>query len=103
MECFRYDFFSDHSIILSFYQSFPAAWIANYMVTVGDLAPPPKSPQVLDYAPYRPCGRYPGTPPISVPSTVRCDERAIGQYVYIYLPGTSYLTFCEASVYGVGK
>ena len=52
---------------------------------------------------YNECGQYSGTPPGGQFVTVTCDSGSIGQYVFIYLPTSNYLTICEVEVYHTGK
>ena len=82
---------------------FAATWISAFQVTATMKRPPPTSTFDLDNTGYYRCGQYQGTPPVSSPAQVNCDEGSIGRYVYVYLPGTMYLTFCEVSVYGKRK
>ena len=68
-----------------------------------DFRPPAPSGYNLDHEGYRRCGQWNGQPPLSSANLMKCDEDAIGRYVYIYIPHTEYLTICEAEVYGLRK
>ena len=80
---------------------FSAAVLNGFLVAVTDERPPVPSVYNLDLPQYRKCGKYGGTPQASNPVELECDNKdAIGRYVYVYLPATNYLYFCEAFVYG---
>ena len=57
----------------------------------------------LDHTGYRKCGQFPGKPQMIVPNKLECDEKAIGRYLYVYLPKTGYLLICEVEVFGLRK
>ena len=80
-----------------------ANYMKDFIVTVGDERPPVQNGFDLDHPPFRRCGQYMGTPLTSVPTTIWCDELAVGRYVYVYLPGKNYLQLCEVEAFGLRK
>ena len=79
--------------------------MANYKVVASPLRPVkmPKLGTALDYAPHRLCGAYSGTPPSGSTTTIECDERAIGRYVYVYAPIVGTLYISEFEIFGFRK
>ena len=76
------------------------ARLKDFRVLISDTGFPVSSSQ-LDTDQFQLCGQYPGIPPASVKSRVKCPWGGItGRYVYITLPRTDYLTMCEVLVYG---
>ena len=70
------------------------------VVTVTDLTPPAISGWDIDKYLYRFCASYEGTPTAGMPTTIKCDEGAIGRYLYLMVPGSGHMTICEAEVGG---
>ena len=70
---------------------------------LADVRPPPDSGYDLDHAPYRMCGQFNGRPMPSMPNRVFCEDTAIGEYLYIYIPRQNYLHFCEVEAFGMRK
>ena len=76
----------------------------DFIIAVTDLEPPPKdNAWALDHIGYRRCAQYDGRVPASATVTLQCDERAIGRYLYVYLPYNNILTVCEVQVFGLGQ
>ena len=79
--------------------AFPAR-LKDFRVLISDTGFPVSLSQ-LDTEQFQLCGQYPGIPPDSVKSRVKCPWGGItGSYVYITLPRWDYLTLCEVQVYG---
>ena len=86
----------------SFYH-ITAQRLKDFRVVASDFKPPAPSGYNLEHEGYRECGRWKGIPAAGKVATLKCDEKAIGRYVYIFIPGTEYLTICEAEIYGLRK
>ena len=74
-------------------------------MVLSDNRPPVKSGYDLDYEGlgYRKCGAFPGAAMAGMPNRLDCADGAIGQYLYVYLPVSDYITICEAEAYGTRK
>ena len=73
-------------------------------IVASDIKPPLGSGWNFGHAGYgRECKFYEGTPTSGMPTTMTCDEKAIGRYIYLWFETTQYSTVCEVEVYGSEK
>ena len=72
-------------------------------MSLSEYKPPAPSGYNVEHNGYWRCGQYEGTPPAAKPTTLWCDDDAIGRYLYIVTPANNYLTICEVEAYGLGK
>ena len=91
-------------LIPAFLLSLSAQRMKDFLVAVTMEEPPPGSVYDIDHFPdYRRCGQFLGQPLAGFPTQIDCAPESIGQYVYVYVPHTEYLHFCEVEVYGLRK
>ena len=69
-----------------------ATRLNDVKITVTDIRPPAMSGWDVDKYLYRFCAQFSGTPTQGMPTTMMCDEEAIGRYVYLMVPSTQYMT-----------
>ena len=90
-------------MIIIFPFGIAAQRLKDFRVALSDIKPPVSSGFNLDHLGYRRCGQYGGTPDAAKPARLDCKEDAVGRYLFVYLPGTEYLTICEVEAYGLSK
>ena len=77
--------------------------LTGVTVKASDSRPPIKNILDLERDDYLLCGsRTAETKPAEIVK-ITCKSGADGRYVYVYLPGTNFLTMCEVKLYGDGK
>ena len=92
------------SIKLNTNRFFSGSYLKDFRIVLGDTAPGNRDdedrPSGWHFAhlPYRKCGEFNGTPKDYEMSTVLCDDGAVGEYLFLYLPIANHLLFCELKV-----
>ena len=81
----------------------PAQYTRDLHITMSDHEPPVSQGTALESDDMRPCGNFEGDMPLKSFTSIHCKAGAIGQYLYAYLPSTTYLNMCEFEVFGYGK
>ena len=75
----------------------------NFIVVLTENQPPVSSGTQLDMPGFNRCGQYSGTPQDYEVATIQCADGVVGRYLYIYIPHSEYLQFCEVEVYAPGE